>query len=1690
MCVCVTEPCNPSLAMEKREWVGGARVGWTTEKFRNREDRETEKERQTGRSSRKMSFFEFWSNRIQQTTQLNLNASQRKRLLSDHEARAALQNESMVSLLPPVGTEVFRRFTPASLEEIEPKRKAKEDEEQQRKANKEENHHLSKPASDLQAGRTLPFIYGDMPLELLSIPLEDLDPFYQSQKTFMVLSKGNTIYRFNAESACYLLSPFNCLRTTAIQILLHPLFRLFILLTVLTNCGFMLIDVPLISFVAELIFLCVYICEVILKLLSSGFCKGRFTFIRDPWNWLDILIILTSSVGMIIYIPALGTIPVVMKIFACSPGLKKTVEGFIQSVKKLAGVIVLTTFCLIIMAMLGLQLFMGNLRNKCVFTFHEGLLYSMNTSYNYTDSQTGIVTSPENFYYVPGQQDALLCGNSSDSGRCPMGTICMKTSRNPNYGYTSYDSFWWSLLSMLRLLLQDFWDDLLMQTMRSAGKHSIIYFVLVFFPPCFILLSIIVAVVAMEQVEQERANAAEARQREEEFSRIVEVLRRREEEEEEESRRAGISEEQDSPAAQTQKPEPVSVAGGEEDHQPSCRSFAVTVLKGDCCGCCRWLKRQLRPFVLSPFFDLGIFICIILNIAFMAAEHYPMTANMVEVLVILYLVFTAIFTAEMVLKLVALGLHEYFKVSRNIFDFLLVIFSLLDLGLTGSEGLSVLGATCLLRALRLERWWPDLHLLMKTVWTSIGNLSLVLIFMVFLFSVVGTQLFQEDNKNLLFNTTQGDMGPRWHMDDFFNSFLLIFRVLSGQWIEPLWECMEVSNDGKCVIFFMTVLIIGRLLILSLFLNLLLSSLCNAKLAAPSGKETNNLQTIGKKTRTWIRSLRGNSNQTDVGPKDAEDRKDYLALTPITCDDPAEGPSEAALSGVPVADPDVILQIPGKGKAEPARPDAENQTGNTPEDCCCDGCYRCCTILDLGTSPGAGKVWSRFRRACFLIVQHKVFEVFIIFIILLSCVVLVFEDIYLEYRPTLQMVLDKANLVFTYVFLLEMLLKWIALGFKKYFSNFWCWLDFLILDVSLICLMANMMGYSTQPMRALGALRTLRTPARFKGMKVVLRAMLLNLPSMFRALLVSLFVWLFFSILGINLFAGKLTHCYNETSEEIFLQNEVHNKTQCFELIMANFTEVRWKNMEFNFDNVGTSFLSLLITATSAGWLDILYSVMDSTQVESQPAYKSNLFMSLYLIFFWIFGCFYTWNLFIRVFIDSLHQQRNQLGKKHVFMTEEQQKYSQTMMEKFSRKPKQVVPRPQSCCLACFFDLVTAPWFEVVMVMVICVNMLLLMVETDNQSSETEAVLHWLHFAILIIFLIEFILKIIALRKHYFSSCLNILDFVVLLRSIIDLGFADLLTIYFIGPSVFLVLRLGRVIRILLNIRWAKGIRKLLLGFMMSLPALRNIGLLFFLVLFTYSYIGMCTFAHVREALIDNMFNFETFGNSMISMILVSTTSSWEGFLLPIMTLPPDCDPIIGDCGSPTAGIIFFSSYILLYILLMVHIFITVILESFNSRDLEGDELLSDKHLQMFYDTWRKFDPEASQVMQYSELSNFYDTLQDPLRIPKPNTIRLILMDIPLLPGDKVRCLDVLHAVMEQVFCGSEQKDALKARLEEKFIVNNPSKVSDEPISSTLRRKQEEVAAAVIQRAFRKCHLQDRDETSVGGASDVLGSSVQ
>uniref|UniRef100_A0A3B4B3V1 Ion transport domain-containing protein n=1 Tax=Periophthalmus magnuspinnatus TaxID=409849 RepID=A0A3B4B3V1_9GOBI len=195
----------------------------------------------------------------------------------------------VMAILLPTGHDALRRFTRESLAAME----QRISQEQARKAKlcveAQKNTEPPKPRADLEVGKQLPRIYGDIPPELIGVPLEDIDPYYKNQRTFIVLNKGKAIFRFSATSAIYLLSPFHCLRSIAIKVL-------FIMCTILTNCFFMAMsDPPTWSKYLEYTFTGIYTFESAIKIFARGFCLVPFTFLRDPWNWLDFIVIVMAS---------------------------------------------------------------------------------------------------------------------------------------------------------------------------------------------------------------------------------------------------------------------------------------------------------------------------------------------------------------------------------------------------------------------------------------------------------------------------------------------------------------------------------------------------------------------------------------------------------------------------------------------------------------------------------------------------------------------------------------------------------------------------------------------------------------------------------------------------------------------------------------------------------------------------------------------------------------------------------------------------------------------------------------------------------------------------------------------------------------------------------------------------------------------------------------------------------------------------------------------------------------------------------------------------------------------------------------------------------------------------------------------------------------------------------------------------
>ncbi|NXV85515.1 SCN4A protein, partial [Calonectris borealis] len=1475
-------------------------------------------------------------------------------------------------------------------------------------------------------------------------------------------------------------------------------------------------------------------------------------------------------------------------------GLKVIVNSLIESVKKLTDVLILTVFCLSIFALIGLQLFMGNLTSKCVLS---------NTTYSDILCQDAKIYVPNDegkFYsFLPLHNLYIfLCMSCffTEIKECPENYSCKKIGKNPDFGYTSFDHFGWAFLSLFRLMTQDYWERLYRQTIRTSGKSYICFFLGVIFLCSFYLFNLILAVVTMAYEEQNRATLAETEAKEKLLQEAKQILEKEQMLAAGEGNKAlqvrsemSVADLKNLEEKEMKKEKPVLreslILGdhGKEEHifhsQPGhchkklrqvllsyelsvdsiddlfrrqrlmsaatvitdnlqlqesklkCPSlwkhFAQKYLIWNCCPFWRVVKEKVKLVILDPFVDLLIMVCIITNTLFMALEYPRMPDNYQQMIFLSDKVFTLIFTAEMILKIIALDPYNYFQQKWNIFDSIVVMIGLISF----KENLPSLR---LLRIFKLAKSWPALNTLMKIILNSVGalgNLTLVLIITVFIFAVVGKQVLGSYYKNY-YNRINTDENLRWHMKDFYHSFLIIFRILCGEWIETMWDCMEVAGEGLCLPIFLLVLVIGNLVVLNLFIALLLSSFSTessmgqeetgqmTKCQIAIARIHKGLQSVkdrildhcGKITKRSLKTTAKEKTLVKISAKDIGENN--YAMTDVKkdtdnncfdigCYNTEESSSimrkyEEFLTSrstcIPIAvaetysdevddEHSVCTKIERRKQKCDAGSYSEASTvdpvillemfsqpekSHLPKDCFAESCVECfpCCVVDITKFPG--RTWWKFRKTCYRIVKHSWFENFIIFMIILSSGALAFEDIHLQERKKVKMLLDYADEIFTYIFFMEMLLKWVACGLHSYFTNAWCCLDFIIVCVSITLnyISPCSSGSALKSLRTLRALRPLRALSRFEGIKVVVNALLGAIPSILNVLLVCVVFWLLFNIAGVKLLGKKFWKCTLKKGNISLIDNKYN----------CTFYNGTWTNNAVNFDNVGMGYLALLQVATFKGWMDIMYAAVDSREIDDQPKFEAFLAIYMYFVVFIIFGSFFMLNLFIGVVISNFNQQRKKISGKDLFLTEEQKKYYNALKKLGSKKPQKPIPRPLNVFQGLLFDLVSHKAFDITVVTFICLNMVVMMAE--NSQNNVKDVLNKINFFFVAVFTGECVIKILALRHYFFTSGWNIFDLAVVILSLVSIGLSEGFRTLF-SPTLLRIFRLARIGRILRLIRKARGLRTLLFALLMSLPALFNIGLLLFLLMFIYAIVGMTNFACLGwEGGIDNLFNFQTFVSSMLCLFQITTSAGWDGLLVPLLKGPDSCAPNLNltdeqkkNCTSKGVGILFFVSYVIISFLIVVNMYIAVILENFSVATEESTDPLCEDDFDMFYEIWGKFDPQATQFIEYSALSDFADALAEPLRIPKPNKIELISLDLPIVSGDKIHCLDILLALTKRVLGESGDLGGLELHMEEKFVAANPSKVSYKPITTTLKRKQEEVSALTIQRAFRRYLMQ-------------------
>nr|XP_021336020.1 voltage-dependent T-type calcium channel subunit alpha-1G isoform X2 [Danio rerio] len=609
--------------------------------------------------------------------------------------------------------------------------------------------------------------------------------------------------------------------------------------------------------------------------------------------------------------------------------------------------------------------------------------------------------------------------------------------------------------------------------------------------------------------------------------------------------------------------------------------------------------------------------------------------------------------------------------------------------------------------------------------------------------------------------------------------------------------------------------------------------------------------------------------------------------------------------------------------------------------------------------------SRFRVTCNKIITHKMFDHVVLVIIFLNCITIAMERPRIDPSSAERIFLTLSNYIFTAIFVTEMTIKVVALGFcfgeKTYLKSSWNILDGMLVMISVIDILVSLISNSgtkilgmLRVLRLLRTLRPLRVISRAPGLKLVVETLMSSLKPIGNIVVICCAFFIIFGILGVQLFKGKFFVCHGDDTRNIT------NKSDC---LLANY---KWVRHKYNFDNLGQALMSLFVLASKDGWVDIMYDGLDAVGVDQQPVMNYNPWMLLYFISFLLIVAFFVLNMFVGVVVENFHKcRRNQ--------EEEEAKRREAKRQKRRDKKRRNImltgvswsspdhtqeaqskPFYSDYCPTrrLIYNMCKSQYLDLFITIVIALNVITMSMEHYHQPKVLSDSLKICNYIFTVIFVLESIFKLVAFGfRRFFKDRWNQLDLAIVLLSImgITLEEIEVNASLPINPTIIRIMRVLRITRVLKLLKMAVGMRALLDTVMQALPQVGNLGLLFMLLFFIFAALGVelfgdliCDELHPCEGL-GRYATFKNFGMAFLLLFRVSTGDNWNGIMKDTLR---DCSQDTGICYNTVVSPIYFVSFVLTAQFVLVNVVIAVLMKHLEESNKEAKEAEAEAELEL------------------------------------------------------------------------------------------------------------------------------------------------
>ena len=321
----------------------------------------------------------------------------------------------------------------------------------------------------------------------------DFEVLYKQQKRLQAISDYKSVNivkamrriddKFYSNTSLIFLHASNPFRKFLIRIVLTKQFDWAVLVVIIANCA--VITIPEFTDItwqdtADIVFLWIYTIESCLKIICMGFMMGKYSYLRDPWNVLDFIVLLTGWAGILFKSGSINLVRTIrilrpLRTFNSVPEMKTLIVSIFRALPLLLDIFLLFLFSLFVFALIGVQIYAGQLDRRCIVL----------SSHEITDKLCNL---PKNC--------AKFDTTCSDTG-CNEDEYCWHTGLNPNQDCTSFDNILLSMLTVFIAVTLEGWSDVMRYGRKVLNQKFLndIYFILLIIIISFFLIKLTVAAI-------------------------------------------------------------------------------------------------------------------------------------------------------------------------------------------------------------------------------------------------------------------------------------------------------------------------------------------------------------------------------------------------------------------------------------------------------------------------------------------------------------------------------------------------------------------------------------------------------------------------------------------------------------------------------------------------------------------------------------------------------------------------------------------------------------------------------------------------------------------------------------------------------------------------------------------------------------------------------------------------------------------------------------------------------------------------------------------------------------------------------------------------------------------------------------------------------------------------------------------